>query len=236
MDITWFGQSCFRLRFKAATIITDPYNGDIGLKLPKQKADIVTVSHDHPDHSNLKAVSSDALVLVDEAYFEFSRHTMRPHMTRYPNLVILRTFSKAFSMAGMRVGYLLGHEDVIRELKKVRQPYSVDAFSQLVARITFRERVAFEQRISDIIAERERVYRALASIDGVEAFPSEANFILFAVDGASRVFEGLRHRGILIKQLHGSHPLLAQCLRVTVGTPEENSRFLDALKETIRAL
>ena len=70
MDITWFGQSCFRLRFKAATLITDPYNGDIGLKLPKQKADIVTVSHDHPDHSNLKAVSSDALVLSGPGEYE----------------------------------------------------------------------------------------------------------------------------------------------------------------------
>lgn len=202
-------------------------------------ADIVIVSHPNNPTGGLADESfliellkcSDALVLVDEAYFEFSRHTMRPHMTRYPNLVILRTFSKAFSMAGMRVGYLLGHEDVIRELKKVRQPYSVDAFSQLVARITFRERVAFEQQISDIIAERERVYRALASIDGVEAFPSEANFILFRVELASAVWRDLLHGYSVLVRDFSRTPGLDDCLRVTIGTPEENDRFLSAMDD-----
>ena len=109
--------------------------------------------------------TTDALVLVDEAYFEFSRHTMRPHLERHPNLVLLRTFSKAFSLAGLRVGYLLAHEDVVTELTKVRQPYSVDRFSQWVAGVVFRERVVFEGEIQEplgrhvIHADQVRVHR-----------------------------------------------------------------------------
>ena len=111
--------------------------------------DCVFISHPNNPTGNLQPETflidvlnaTDALVLVDEAYFEFSRHTMRPHMERHRNLVILRTFSKAFSMAGLRVGYLLGQADVICELMKVRQPYSVDSFAQWVARAVFKDRM-----------------------------------------------------------------------------------------------
>ncbi len=118
-------------------------------RLGRGDIDLIAISHPNNPTGNLDPETflidvlkaSDSLVLVDEAYFEFSRHTMRPHMERHPNLVILRTFSKAFSLAGLRVGYLLAHEDVVRELTKVRQPYSVDRFSQWVADLAFRERV-----------------------------------------------------------------------------------------------
>jgi len=177
--------------------------------------------------------ATDALVLVDEAYFEFSRHTMRPHMERHPNLVILRTFSKAFSLASLRVGYLLGHEDVIREISKVRQPYSVNRFSQMAAGLAFRERVAFEQSISDLIDRRDDLIAELGKLRGVEVFPSEANFVLFRVEHASAVWRDLLHAHSVLIRDFSRTPGLEDCLRVTIGTEDENSRFVDGLADVL---
>jgi histidinol-phosphate aminotransferase len=168
--------------------------------------------------------------MVDEAYFEFSRHTMRPHMMSCKNLVILRTFSKAFSMAGLRVGYMLAHEEVITEFMKVRQPYSVNAFSQWVARKVFRERTMFEQGIRDIVHSRDELVAALGKMPGVEVFPSEANFVLFrVVHGAAFWRDLLHNHSVLVRDLSRS-PGLMDCLRVTVGTEDENRRFLLAME------
>ena len=178
--------------------------------------------------------ATDALVLVDEAYFEFSRGTMRPYLAQHKNLLILRTFSKAFSLAGVRMGYLLGNAEVIREFLKVRQPYSVDSVSQAVARVMYRNRAKFEHGIMQIIDERARVYQALCEIDGVTAYPSHANYILFHVEGADVVWQKLYDQGILVRDF--SHaPLMEMCLRVSIGSPEENDRFLNALREIIAA-
>lgn len=177
--------------------------------------------------------STDALVLVDEAYFEFSRHTMRPHMSRHANLVILRTFSKAFSLAGLRVGYMLAQADVVREVMKVRQPYSVDAFSQWVAAMVYRERVAFEQGISEALRGRDQLIHGLRIIHGVEVFESEANFVLFRVPHASALWRDLlRNYSVLVRDFSRTAGLEG-CLRVTVGTAEENRRFLDATDEVL---
>lgn len=177
--------------------------------------------------------ATDALVMVDEAYFEFSRHTMRPHMMSCKNLVILRTFSKAFSMAGLRVGYMLAHEEVITEFMKVRQPYSVNAFSQWVARKVFRERTMFEQGIRDIVHSRDELVAALGKMPGVEVFPSEANFVLFrVVHGAAFWRDLLHNHSVLVRDLSRS-PGLVDCLRVTIGTEEENRRFLMAMQDCL---
>ena len=177
--------------------------------------------------------ATDALVMVDEAYFEFSRQTMRPHLEANKNLVILRTFSKAFSLAGVRVGYILGHPDVIREYLKVRQPYSVDAVSQAIARVTYQNRAEFEPGINAIIAERERLTGALGALPGVHAYPSHANWVLFRVPEAARVWQGLYDAGILVRDF-STAPGLEGTLRVTVGTPEEKDAFLNALRKEIR--
>jgi histidinol-phosphate aminotransferase len=203
--------------------------------------DIVMISHPNNPTGNLSPETflidvlnaTDALVLVDEAYFEFSRTTMRPHLGRHRNLVILRTFSKAFSLAGMRVGYLLAHEDVVREIAKVRQPYSVDAFSQMVARLVFRERAAFEHAISEIIRNRDRLFERLAAMEGVTPYPSEANFILFRVDNASSIWRDLLHEHEVLVRDFSRSPGLEGCLRVTVGTDEENDRFVSGLAEVL---
>ncbi|MDP2299651.1 MAG: histidinol-phosphate transaminase [Actinomycetota bacterium] len=175
--------------------------------------------------------ATDALVLVDEAYFEFSRQTMRPHMERHPNLAILRTFSKAFSLAGLRAGYLLAHEDLIRELTKVRQPYSVNRFTQVAAALAFRERVVFEAGVRETMRNRDALLHGLDAIEGVEVFSSEANFVLFRMEHASAVWRDLLHdHSILVRDLSRAAGL-EDCLRVTVGTEEEITRFLSAMDE-----
>lgn len=176
--------------------------------------------------------ATDALVVVDEAYFEFSRTTMLPHLSAHKNLVILRTFSKAYSLAGVRIGYLLGNAEVIRELVKVRQPYSVDAVSQAIAAVAYGNHRAFEQGALGIVAERKRVLSELRAMRGVEAYPSDANYVLFRVEGASSVWQELYDRGILVRDFSRA-PLLEGCLRVSIGTPQENDGFLAALREAL---
>lgn len=174
--------------------------------------------------------ATDALVMVDEAYFEFSRHTMRPALERHRNLVILRTFSKAFSLAGVRIGYILAHPEVIDEYKKVRQPYSVDAVSQAMAQVAFENRSSFEPGINAIIEERERVFDALRTIPGVQPFRSQSNWVLFRMPDAALAWQALYDDGILVRDLSRT-PLLEDMLRVTIGTKDQNDRFLASLRD-----
>lgn len=179
--------------------------------------------------------ASDALVMVDEAYFEFSRHTARPLLGSYENLVILRTFSKAFSMAGVRMGYLLGSERVLREFKKVRQPYSVDAVSQAIARVVYANRAEFEKGIELIIEERARLFEALGAMEGVTVYPSAANYILFRLApayDAGKVWQQLLDAGVLIRDFSRAKGL-ENSLRVSVGSPEENTRFLEEMRNVL---
>lgn len=176
--------------------------------------------------------ASDALVVVDEAYIEFSGETVLSLLGEHENLCILRTFSKAFALAGVRVGYLLASEAVVSELLKVRQPYSVDAVSQAIATAVFANRAAFEPGIRTIVEERGRVAAALAELPGVEAFPSDANFVLVRMDGAGEAWRKLYDAGVLVRDF-SSAPGLAGCLRISIGTREENDAMLSALREAV---
>ena len=176
--------------------------------------------------------ATDALVMVDEAYFEFSHDTMRPLLNQHENLIILRTFSKAFSLAGVRLGYVLASPSVIDELGKVRQPYSVDALSQAVARVVYANRALFVPGIEAIKAERARVLERLRALPGIEAFPSEANYILFRIAGASQLWQRLYDAGVLIRDFSAT-PRLEDCLRVSIGTEQENDRFLATLESLL---
>lgn len=181
--------------------------------------------------------ATDALVMVDEAYHEFSRTTVVPLLEKHKNLVILRTFSKAYSLAGVRLGYILAREDVIDEFIKVRQPYSVDALSQVVARVVYAHRDAFDCAAQAIIEERDRVYAALGELADVRVYASDANYLLFRIvdetgapcaEKAAALWEHLYAKGVLVRDLsHASR--LEGCLRVSVGTPEENEKFLAEL-------
>ncbi|BCK86756.1 histidinol-phosphate aminotransferase 2 [Sideroxyarcus emersonii] len=176
--------------------------------------------------------AAPGLVVVDEAYYAFARDSFIPHLARYDNLLVMRTFSK-LGMAGLRLGFLAGSPAWLEQLEKLRLPYNVGVLPQLVAAKLLQHHDVLLAQAESIKQERTGLLRALTRIEGVHAYPSEANFILFRVAKATQVFEGLKRRGVLIKNLNGGHPALTDCLRVTVGTQQENERFMAALQDTI---
>ncbi len=170
------------------------------------------------------------LVVIDEAYAPFAERT-HTHLIA-PNVMVLRTFSK-LGWAGLRLGYLLGNADVIADLNKVRMPYNINSLTQASARFFLRHSDVFEKQARDICFERNRMTASLMALDGIEVFPSQANFILMRVQDADAVFESLKSRGILIKNMHAQGGLLSQCLRITVGSKDENNAVLVALREIV---
>jgi histidinol-phosphate aminotransferase len=179
------------------------------------------------------------LVLADEAYGEFAGPGLssEPLLAAHDNLVVLHTFSKAYCLAGARCGYLLAAPDVVDGLAAVRQPYSVGVLAQAAALAVARERAAFEPLVDEIRSERERLLleiRALGRALPVRVWPSQANFLLVRVPNASRVRSRLRdERSILVRDF-SSAPGLADCLRITVGTREENDELLGALEAILK--
>lgn len=178
--------------------------------------------------------AAPGMVVVDEAYHAFAGRSFMPRLKDYPNLLVMRTLSKS-GLAGLRLGLIAGAGAWLGHVDKVRLPYNVNVLTQLVAEKVLQHRELLARQAAAIKAERTRLFDELQRIPGVQPVPSDANFILFKTGKAEQVFNGLKQRGVLIKNLHGSHPSLADCLRVTVGTPEEDTRFLDALNETVNA-
>ena len=176
--------------------------------------------------------SAPGVVVVDEAYHAFADASFMDKLSEYPNLLLMRTLSK-LGLAGLRLGLLTGRSEWLIQLEKVRLPYNVGVLTQEVVRKILQYPDILQQQADAIKAEREVMSKYLNVLDGVEAFPSDANFILFRVSKASQVFSELKKRNILIKNLDGSHPLLKNCLRVTIGTPDENKQFLRVLQECI---
>ena len=171
---------------------------------------------------------SPGLVVVDEAYHAFAGRSLLPQLARHPNLLVMRTLSK-LGLAGLRLGLLIGRVEWLAELDKLRLPYNINVLTQTVAECVLSRGDLLEKQAAAIRSERARVLGRLAALHGIRPFPSDANFILFRVANANTVFATLKAHGILIKNVSGSHPMLAECLRVTVGAPEENERFLEAL-------
>ena len=174
--------------------------------------------------------AAPGLVVVDEAYAPFTDASFLTRLGDWPNLLVLRTLSK-MGLAGLRLGYLAGREEWLAEIDKTRLPYNVNCLTQASAAFALRHKAVLDAQTRLIRAERERLFDALARIPGLHPYPSEANFILLRLPAgrADACFTGLKAHGVLVKNLHGAHPLLADCLRVTVGTPQENSLFLAAL-------
>jgi histidinol-phosphate aminotransferase len=153
---------------------------------------------------------------------------MLPEVGRHPNLVVVRTVSK-LGLAGLRLGVAIGEREWLHEFEKLRMPYNVGSLNAAAGELLLGERAVLERQTAAILAERARLEDALDGLARVRRFPSAANFVLVRVPDGPRAFESLRERGILVRTLHGSHPLLAHCLRLTVGTPDENTRMLEAL-------
>ncbi len=172
------------------------------------------------------------LVVVDEAYFDYCGRTVLPELPRCPNLVVLRTLSK-IGMAGLRLGILAAGPAIVDELNKVRLPYNINMLSQTVARVALEHDAEVRAHVKAILRERDALQRALRAFPEVEVFPSDANFLLIRSPfPAEVVHEGLARLGVSVRRF-GGDPALARCLRVTMGLPEENARFLDALKRVL---
>jgi len=180
--------------------------------------------------------ASPGLVIIDEAYAPFTDRSFIPRVGEWPNLLVMRTVSK-MGLAGLRLGYLAGPPDWLTEIDKVRLPYNINVLTQASATFALRHRDAWHAQTAAIREARAALFDALAALDGITPYPSEANFILArtAPGRAGAVFQGLLARGVLIKKLDGGHPLLADCLRITVGTPRENAALLQALEAAIGA-
>jgi histidinol-phosphate aminotransferase len=176
--------------------------------------------------------AAPGLVVLDEAYHAFARKTFMTRLAEFPNLIVMRTLSK-LGLAGIRLGYAVGRPEWILEFDKVRPPYNVNSLTHVVAERILAHVDVLEAQAQSIIAERERLDAELRGFSRVTVFPSDANFILVRVPDAHAVYEGMRRRGVLIKDLHTGVPLLDGCVRLTIGTPEENRRCLAAFGESL---
>ncbi len=174
---------------------------------------------------------TEGLVVIDEAYFEFHKQTAIPLIAQHQNLAILRTFSKAFRLAGLRLGYLLGRCDFVHDILKTRLPFSVGILPQIAGQVLLSRKDLLEKETQDIIRERERVFYLLTKIPGIRPFPSRTNFILFSCLShlGREVFSRLRKQGVLVRPF--SVQGMENLLRVTIGTPAENNVFLGKLEK-----
>lgn len=182
------------------------------------------------------AASFGGLVVMDEAYQPFSSRSWLDEIRADPaanaNVLLMRTLSK-FGLAGVRLGYMVGPQALVQEVDKLRPPYNVSVLNAECALFALEHADVFADQAATIRTERERLITTLAGMPGVQPFPSEANMVLVRVPDAQRAFEGLKARGVLVKNVSKMHPLLAQCLRLTVGTPDENTQMIAALQSSL---
>lgn len=178
--------------------------------------------------------AAPGLVVIDEAYQPFASRSYIDRVARHGHVLIMRTLSK-FGLAGVRLGYLMGPKALIAEIDKVRPPYNVSVLNCETAMFALEHADEFDRQAAVLRSERSRLTSALHALPGVHPYPSEANMILTRVNDAAAVFGALKNRGVLVKNVSNLHPLLADCLRLTVGTPEENDVLLSALKSSLEA-
>lgn len=176
------------------------------------------------------------LVVLDEAYQPFSSKTfldtIRAKPDSHQHVLLMRTLSK-FGLAGVRMGYMLGPKALIAEIDKVRPPYNISVLNYECALFALEHTDVFAAQAKDLVAQRALLFDAFAKMPQVKAFKSEANMILLRVPDAQKTFDGLKARGVLVKNISKMHPLLANCVRLTVGTAEENAILLDALQTSL---
>lgn len=188
--------------------------------------------------------AAPGLVVIDEAYQPFARTTFMPRLAEFENLVVMRTVSK-IGMAGLRLGYVCGRPEWIEAFNKTRSPFNINVLTEAVAIKLLQNKKVLDDQAAAVLAERERLAPELARLPGLTVYPSAANFLLARVAGAersaqgalgagTRVFESLKAQGVLVKDFSGGHALLENCLRLTVGTPEENRILLAALREALK--
>ncbi len=189
------------------------------------------------DDADLLAIleASNGLVVVDEAYQPFARKTFLDRAQDYEQLLVMRTVSK-LGLAGLRLGFLVGHSNLTTQFEKIRLPYNINVFTQITATFAFQHISTFDKQAAMICEQRDILLNSLSSLKGVNVFPSDANFVLFSLqsDSAERVFEALKQAGVLIKKMGNVPGLPAECLRVTVGSSTENKLFVKQITSIIK--
>jgi histidinol-phosphate aminotransferase len=175
------------------------------------------------------AKATPGILVMDEAYQPFASADSLALMARQPNVVVMRTMSK-FGLAGVRIGYLLGAAELVEQVEKLRPPYNISVLNAEAALFALEHADVYAAQAAELRRERERVFTALAAMPGVSPWPSQGNMILARVQDAAATFAALKARGVLIKNASAMHPLLANCLRFTIGTPDENTLLLQALE------
>jgi histidinol-phosphate aminotransferase len=179
--------------------------------------------------------AAPGLVVMDEAYQPFASRDSLERLKRHEHVLLMRTMSK-FGLAGVRIGYMMGRAALIHEIDKLRPPFNISVLNCEAALFALEHVDEYARQAATIRAERAKLFDALAALPGVQPFPSEANMILVRVPDAKRLFAGMKARGVLVKNVSGLHPLLANCLRITIGTPEENPQTLAALRGALEEL
>jgi histidinol-phosphate aminotransferase len=179
------------------------------------------------------ALEVRGMIVIDEAYFEFYKNTAQKLIAKFENLIITRTFSKAFGLAGIRLGYLLARPDIAKELEKAKLPFSVGIFQQIAGELAMQNYTYINDIVDNIIDERNRCYTVLKELEQINPIQSFTNFILFEIENysARELFDRLYEKGVLVR--HFETPRLRNMLRVTIGTAQENEIFLKKLKEIL---
>lgn len=226
-------------------VIQIPLEGDefgfplqrILCELKAQKPELLFIPNPNAPTGNLFPTSAllevirqaPGLVVVDEAYYQFSKVTLLPYLKRFPHLVLLRTFSKGFGLGGVRVGYSIASPQLSEQIAKVLLPYCLSALAEQTALFVLEHEAHFKRVIAEVLKERGRMIREMKKIKSIRCFESDANFILFKADDAQRCFQYLLKQGVLLRDVSNKFHL-KNCLRVSVGRPSENDAFLRAIK------
>jgi len=181
--------------------------------------------------------AAPGLVVIDEAYQPFAGTTFMPRLAEFENVVVMRTVSK-IGMAGLRLGYVCGRPEWIEAFNKTRSPFNINVLTEAVAIKLLQNKKVLDAQAAKVLEERERLRPELERVPGLKVYPSAANFLLVRVAGGkgagTRAFERVKAQGVLVKDFSGGHPLMENCLRLTVGTPEENRILLAALREALK--
>jgi histidinol-phosphate aminotransferase len=178
------------------------------------------------------AAAQNALVIMDEAYQPFSSRSYIDRIARHGHVLLMRTMSK-FGLAGVRIGYLMGARALVAEIDKVRPPYNISVLNCECALFALEHAQVFEAQAVDLRAQRAIVLEKLKTLPGTKTWNSDANMVLVRVPDANRAFEGMKARGVLVKNVSKMHPMLANCLRLTIGTADENAQMLAALQASL---
>jgi histidinol-phosphate aminotransferase len=228
-------------------IIRVPLNEDFTLPqknllntISKEKPNIIFIANPNAPTGNLFSEndlreiieSSSSIVVIDEAYYPFSGSSVVDWVKDYQNLVVLRTFSKAFSLGGLRLGYMISDPEIAYEVQKCLLPFCINKLTFIVADTILDHPDYIQKYVDQINLERDRVFKEMKKISAIEVFPTKANFILFRVKDANLIFKKLVDQNIIIRQVDDGRAL-SNCLRVSIGTPDENDAFLDALEEVL---